>query len=349
MKSNKLLLKFLGYMILGIIIILLGAFIIYSVFNTNYRFSDEENIYNEDNSKTYVGTKTVVEYNTRYKKVNINSKEDATALILKHSEKQKSKKECNNFEIKNIESELEQAYQIPAVNLCELDIKTANYLNNLIKYVYTNYPNIKGYMTNLTLSNVPIEESDYIASFVPSFTFATSNSKTSFPFVIKTSMLLNSKYYLDEKALNNVVNNSAGSGYFVPNATGHSIIAHEVGHFLSFVAFLKKQNITENMYISNEDFKKYYEILNEYDKGTFAKKILEEAYQEYIKANNIIGNYKFDDFRKMISSYSVVNDSKGNPIYDETIAESFHDVYVNKEKAHKESVAIINTLNKYLK
>jgi len=35
MKNNKLLLKFLGYMILGIIIILLGAFIIYSVFKFN--------------------------------------------------------------------------------------------------------------------------------------------------------------------------------------------------------------------------------------------------------------------------------------------------------------------------
>ena len=349
MKNNKLLFKFLGYMLIGIVIVSIGAFVIYSIFNTDYRFSDSENTYNENDKKTYVGTKTVVEYDTRYKRVNINSKKDATDLISKHAESQKTKKECSNVEIKNIESELEEAYQVPAVNLCELNTNTANYLSNLIKYVYTNYPNVKGYITNLTLANIPTEESDFIASFVPSFTFATSDSKTSFPFVIKTSLLLNSKYYLDDKALNNIVDSSAGSGYFVPNATGESIIAHEMGHYLSFVALLKSKNITENMYISNEYFKKYYEILTEYDKGNFAKKVLEEAYHDYVKANNIIGNYKFDDFRGLISSYAVVNDSKGNPIYDETIAESFHDVYVNKEKARKESIAIINTLNKYLK
>lgn len=349
MKNNKLLLKFLGYMVLGITIVSVGAFIIYSIFNTDYRFSETENTYSENNQKTYVGTKTVVEYDTRYKRAKINSKEDATELILKHAANQKDKKECNDVEIKNVETELEQTYQILGVNLCELDVQTANYLKDLVKYIYSNYPSVKGYMTNLTLANVSTEDSDYIASFVPSFTFATSDSKTSFPFVIKTSLLLNSKYYLDEKAINNVVENSAGSGYFVPNATGKSIMAHEMGHFLSFVALLKNKKITENMYISNEEFKNYYEILTEYDNGDFAKKILEEAYYDYVKTNNIIGNYKFDDFRSMISSYSVVKDSKGNPIYDETIAESFHDVYVNKENALKESIAIINTLNKYLK
>ena len=59
-------------------------------------------------------------------------------------------------------------------------------------------------------------------------------------------------------------------------------------------------------------------------------------------------NATFDNFRRSISEYAIAKDKKGNYIYDETIAEAFHDVYLNKESARPASIYIVNELKQYL-
>ena len=72
------------------------------------------------------------------------------------------------------------------------------------------------------------------------------------------------------------------------------------------------------------------------------KKILLEAYDKYCKDTNTkIG---FDNFRASISSYAVAKDSNGAYIYDETIAEAFHDVYLNNSNAKVASRYIVQNL-----
>ena len=52
----------------------------------------------------------------------------------------------------------------------------------------------------------------------------------------------------------------------------------------------------------------------------------------------------FDDFRSSISGYAMAKDNSGNYIYDETIAEAFHDVYINGDLAKPASNYIVKVL-----
>ena len=56
----------------------------------------------------------------------------------------------------------------------------------------------------------------------------------------------------------------------------------------------------------------------------------------------------FDEFRGSISKYAVAKDGEGNYIYDETIAEAFHDCYLNGDDAQLASKLIVSVLLSYL-
>jgi hypothetical protein len=53
----------------------------------------------------------------------------------------------------------------------------------------------------------------------------------------------------------------------------------------------------------------------------------------------------FVQFRESISKYAVSKDSTGSYIYDETIAEAFHDCYLNGSKAKPASRMIMKVLD----
>ena len=73
--------------------------------------------------------------------------------------------------------------------------------------------------------------------------------------------------------------------------------------------------------------------------------MLEEAYQNYLSSNQSIG---FDEWRGQISEYALAKDATGNYIYDETVAEAFHDVYLNGNNANIASKYIVEVLKKYI-
>ena len=50
------------------------------------------------------------------------------------------------------------------------------------------------------------------------------------------------------------------------------------------------------------------------------------------------------DFRSSISKYAVFIDENKKYVYDETIAEAFHDYYINGEQAAKASLEIVKVL-----
>ena len=56
----------------------------------------------------------------------------------------------------------------------------------------------------------------------------------------------------------------------------------------------------------------------------------------------------FDEWRATISKYAVTKDNSGKYLYDETIAESFHDVYVNGDNAVDASKYIVAVLKSRL-
>ncbi|MEG2311193.1 MAG: hypothetical protein RSB72_00635 [Bacilli bacterium] len=286
---------------------------------------------------------TVIITDNTYHNVKIDKIGDAHKLISKDSISQK-----NNCpaDIKIIENEIIEKYNILAVNLCEMDVELAREIGNVFRNIYVDYPSVKGYLTNLSLVNVPLSNS-YIAAFMPAFKFATSDYSSTYPWVMKTQILLNTRYFLNSELLEASIIDGSSSGHFPPNATKYSPVAHELGHYLSFLAMMKNYQLNSILLVDGGNVNDFYDLYSDFSDGDYSLKILQEAYKDY--KNDTKTALGFDKWRETISKYAVAKDNDGNYIYDETIAEAFHDVYLNKEKAENASKYIIRVLKEKLK
>ena len=347
-KKNNIIFVILGIGLglTSFVIIILAALFITNP-SHNYYFNTNESKENENTkeinniqNKSKYGT--VIVHDNIYPESNIKSLSDANSLIVEDSVRQKNN--CPN-EIKIVENDLIKKYGITAVNLCEMDVEFAKELEKVFQKVYKEYPSVKGYITNITLANIPPSQS-YIAAFMPCFKFATSNDSTSYPWVFKTQIILNTSYYLNTERLENTVIASSKSGHFPKNTTVYSPVAHELGHYLSFLAMTKKYNFESVELINNENVDDLYMIYNDFLSGDYSKIIINEAYEKYKKDTN--SNISLDTWRGTISNYALAKDNNGEYIYDETIAESFHDVYLNGNNATPASKYIISVLKQKL-
>lgn len=287
---------------------------------------------------------TAIIYDNQYfKQIMINSKDDVLSLVVSDSVNQKSK--CPN-DILVIENDIVNNYGITAVNLCEMDIVFARELRNVAAYVYNQFPTARGYMTNLTLANVD-SSATYMAAFMPIFTFATSNTVSNYPVGIKTQILLNTKYFLNSAKIVNSVNYGAKTGYFPKNATRSSTVAHEFGHYLSYVAMLNYYQVDQMTYVTASRSSLMFDVYDDFNAGDFSYMLLQEAYANY-KQIYVTSVLTFDEFRESISTYAMAKNNSGKYIYDETIAEAFHDCYLNGNSASLASQFIVEALKKYL-
>lgn len=349
--------------IMGVVIgvtILLVMFMSILIFGSpNYYFSTEAyenntNVANRNNDNKDTNTNeskktqkkgkytTVINTENTYSGIKIKNEKDAYGLIAKDSLNQKY---STSKEIKDIENEIIKEYGITAVNLCELDIEFAREIEKVFEKIYNEYPSVRGDLTNLSLVNAPITES-YIAAFMPIFNFATSDTSTGYPWVIKTQVLLNTMYFLNTARLEASVIDASNTGHFPPNATIYSPVAHELGHYLSFLALMKHNNVDSILLIDNNKLEEFYAVYDDFSKGEFSLLMIEEAYNNYKKDKNT--TLTIDEWRATISNYAVARDKNGEYIYDETIAEAFHDVYLNGDNAKDASKYVISVLKKHL-
>lgn len=287
------------------------------------------------------GVTSIVYDNQYLRQFTISNQKDIERLIVTDSVKQKSNCPQN---IIRIENEIIQNYGIMSVNFCEIDEEFARELRDVVKFVYNNYPNARNYLTNLTIANVG-ENATYMAAFMPIFTFATSNTSTAYPQGVKTQIVLNAKYFLNNSKMKNTVNYALKSGYFPPNTSRSSTVAHEFGHYLSYVAMLNYYETKQLNYVPSSQASLLYKVYNDFNEGNFSYNLLTEAYEEYKK---IYKDSSFDEFRESISQYAMAKDKSGRYIYDETIAEAFHDVYLNGDLAEPASKYIVEVLNSKL-
>lgn len=339
--------------IIGAIICGICFYVMKSENKNNYYFYDEIVSNNEQTasvqSSTNVATTTKGKYKTAiitdnvYSGINVKNVEDANKLISEDSLGQKQSDYSK--EIIKIENDIIQKYSITAVNLKEMDVDFAKELENVIKNIYTEYPGARGYLTNLTLTNLDMSEAGVIALFRPIFMFGTSNTSTTRPWVIKTQVQLNAKYFLNPERIDVAVDTSSKAGHFPKNATKYSPVAHEFGHYLSFIALLNYYNTKSIVLVNDNQVQDYYDIFKSFGNGTFSKIMLDEAFEEYKKENGYID---FDEWRGQISEYALAKDDAGKYIYDETIAEAFHDVYLNGNNACKVSQYIVKVLKKHI-
>jgi len=339
--------------IIGGIIGLVVLFILFgciALFNSNNGFYFSSESYNDSgldadenatkSNKNSYGTSIV--YDNIYSGISIDSSSAAVKLIQQDSVTQKTN--CPK-EIVEIENRIIKNYEVDAVNLCEMDVDFALEVENVIKLLYQEFPNARGVLTNISLANVPLTQG-YIAAFMPIFTFATSSTSDSYPWVIKTEILLNSSYFLDTERMEASVKDGSASGHFPKNATRYSPVAHEFAHYFSYIAMMNSYGMDSMLLIDKNNLDEFYEVYTDFGEGNFSLKMINEAYQNYkTKTNTDMTILKF---RESISGYAVAKDANGEFIYDETIAEAFHDYYLNGQNASDASKEIVAVLKKHL-
>lgn len=282
---------------------------------------------------------TKVIYDRVYDGAHVFNEYDAKKLIEKDSTSQKNG--CP-LEIKQVEEEIISKYNITAVNLCEMDTEYARELGNVIRKIYNEFPSARGYFTNMTLFNAGINEINTIAAFMPMFRFATSNASSTYPWTIKTSLLLNSRYFLNPDLLKSSTEISSNNGHFPPNSTIYSPVAHELGHYLSFLAMMRHYNIDSILTVDAKKTSKYYQLLKDFNECNYSLEMITEAYNNYKRDTGV--QIELDEWRGTISKYALAKNDEGQYIYDETIAEAFHDIYLNGNSAKDASKYIVNVV-----
>ena len=288
---------------------------------------------------------TSIVHDNKYEISGVKSVSEAQKLISKDSTDQKVN--CPN-QIISIEDKLIKNFDITAVNFCEMDSNYSSQIEDVVKKIYKDFPSVRGYLTNMTIINLPKDatSSRIIAQFMPIFVFAESKTNTTLPWIIKTQLQLNSRYFLNLKLLETAVRESTNSKHFPPNSNIYSPIAHELGHYISFIAMIKYYKLDNIIIYDFHNSNTINEVYSDFAEGDFSLSLLKEAHANYEKAK---GKMDFDEWRASISGYAVAKDNNGKYIYDETIAEAFHDVFVNGDKANEASKYIYKLLQERLK
>ena len=352
--NNRKKMIFVGIVSGIFLLVVIVLIVVFFVDGSNYYFSSSEN-YNNKNNTTDIEKddkdnskrgkyQTIIITDNTYSGIKISSNIDAYKLIERDSISQKN--QCPN-EIKKVEDEIIEKYNITAVNLCEMDVEFARELENVFEVIYRDYPSARGHITNLTLRNTNmLSEGGVIAAFMPIFNFATSDSNSSYPWVIKTQVLLSSQFFLNKSKLEASAKDGSSSGHFPPNSTIYSPVAHELGHYLSFLAMMNYYKLDSILLINNSNIDTLYKLYSDFEEGNYSLSMINEAYENYKKDTGTTIN--LDECRGTISKYALAKDNNGEYIYDETIAEAFHDVYLNNDNAKDASKYIVKVLKEKL-
>ena len=286
----------------------------------NYSYGYKTSLMNTDN---------------KYNDVDIKDYDDAINIIKDDFIKQDIL--CfNEGAVRVLANSIERDYEIPSVSFCDMSINESNKIKDVIDKMYELFPNINGSLTNISITNA--SSNDYIARFQPMYQFVNINSYNK---VNKTQILINSYYFLNEDIISKPIENSL----YVEDATWESTIAHEYGHYISFVTLLHKYGIDNITLVTKDNEELINRIIDEFNDGKYSLEILSTA------LNNYNDRYEKEltilEFASSISPYAASLDEEGVLIADETIAEAIHDYYLhgdNMKDQSKEIVSVISTL-----
>lgn len=298
-------------------------------------------------SYVYGYNTSIIKTDNKYSGEDINTYEDAIEFIKKDFSKQ-SYMCYRNTDVSMLEYKLEEEYSIPSVVFCDIDEDEVQKINDVIVRTYNLFPSIKSAnaLTNISITNASTN-SEYIARFQPMYQFININDNIeNYNKVNKTQILLNSYYFLNKEILSKPIEEVVGVNWYVNDATWETTIAHEFGHYISFVIFLKEHNMSNVTFINKDNEKEINEIMKEFDSGEFSKNIISEATTNYNQKYNT--NLDILNFATTISDYACVKDKSGNLIADETIAEAIHDYYLHGESMKSSSREIINIIKRKL-
>lgn len=288
---------------------------------------------------------SIIKTDNKYSNENINTYDNAIELIKKDFDEQSWLCE-NDIEISRVEYELQENFSIPSVSFCDAPYDVTLKLKDVISKMYSLFPNIQGALTNITITNAS-SSSEYIAYFQPLYQFVNINEDINlFNKVNKTQILLNSYYFLNKEMLESNLENVVGENWYVNGATWESTIAHELGHYISFVILLKENGMSNITFETPTSQKQIQNIIEIFNNGIHSDQIVNEALLNFNSKYNL--NYDIDTFASTISKYASTKDKKGNVIADETIAEAIHDYYLHGNSMKNSSREIVNVIKNRL-
>lgn len=339
-QNNKLKLLIVSLSLLvivfAIIILVRGNNIVRPLAYLKKQYNTYKNGYNSSILKT----------DNIYNNIDIYSYEDAIDFLKNDIEKQDYL--CsNNYDVKRIEYDLEDNYNIASVSFCDMQLDESDKISEVIDKTYELFPNIKGALTNITITNAPTKD-EYIAYFQPMYQFVNPSEKIQdYNKVNKTQILLNSYYFLNKTIISKPIEDVVGKNWYVKDASWESTIAHELGHYISFKILLKENNLDNITFVTPDNEEIINKVLKDFDSQEFSSTIVKTALNSYnLKYNT---NLNMFEFAKTISEYASTKDKKGNIITDETIAEAIHDYYLHKDNLTKASFEIINVIKMKLR
>lgn len=330
---------------LGNLFVIMVIFVIIFIAYTNYRGNDllKPFIYTKKQllNKQYGYNTTIIDKDNQYFNEKILNIEDAKELIKKDFFSQQWK--CfSDIDTSNIEQTIEKDHNIISVSFCEISAPEAQKIKYTIDNIYSLFPNIDGYLTNITLTNAK-NPKDYVAYFQPIYEFTNStNDINQYNKVNKTQILLNSYYFLNQENINEQI----PQNWYVPDATYESLIAHEFGHYITFVSLLKIKGMDNITLVTKENEQTIKDIKNIINGESYSKEIVEQAITNYNNKYNT--TIELEDFAKSISNYANNKNQEGYVVYDEIIAEAVHDYYLHSNNAGNASIEIINILKSRL-
>mgnify|MGYP004543905181 CR=1 FL=1 len=291
------------------------------------------------NNQQYGYSTTVLKTDNQYFNENIFTESEAKEKIISDFSKQKW--QCKNqIELSKIEEKLQEKYSIFSVDFCDLSPKEAQKINNVIDEIYHLFPEISGYLTNISVTNAP-NKTEYVAYFQPVYSFVNSGLQRNHQ-VNKTQILLNSYYFLNE----NILKKEISKNWYVKDATYESLIAHEFGHYITFVSLLKETQINKVFFETKDNQQEIEQIVKKINDQTYAKMIIENSITNY---NNLYQeNINVEDFASSISNYAGKKNTNGEVIYDEMIAEAVHDYFLHQNNANRKSLEVIKEINRKL-
>lgn len=319
------------------------AFVGMSIFRGNDLYKPLFYLKREADSLIYGYNTSIIKTDNIYSKQVISTKDEAIEFIKKDFNEQRWK--CSHYEqTLQYQFKIEDIGSIPVVSFCDISHDEVEKISDVINKMFSLFPNIKGALTNISITNATTN-SEYIARFQAMFQFVNSSENINeYNKVNKTQILLNSYYFLNDGIMKDSVQSVVGNDWYVKDATWESTIAHELGHYITFKIYLKENGLNDIIFVTKENEEIINNLLKDYDKGYFAKTIVNEALNNYnIKYNT---NLNINTFAETVSKYASSKDKQGNLIADETIAEAIHDYYLhsyNCSKASYEIVKIIKT------
>ena len=288
---------------------------------------------------------SIIKTDNTYKDKAVNSYDEAVKLIKEDLDSQHWK--CSHkMETFMYQRDIEDVTSIPVVSFCDVSDSEAQKLTEVIKKMYSLFPNMSGALTNISITNATTN-SEYIARFQPMFQFVNANNDIStYNKVNKTQILLNSYYFLNNDIMNDPVSSVVGEDWYVKDATWESTIAHELGHYISFTAFLRQNDLSNITFVTADNEQTINNAMSQFDSGAFSMMILNQALSNYNSKYNT--NLDVNSFALTISKYAGAKDKNGKLIADETIAEAIHDYYLHGYNCSKSSYEIVDIIKSKL-